>query len=122
MIVFNKDEQTFHLYNDNISYYIYLNNHGYLETIYLGKRLDSINIKSSRTLPNLIWYHRYYDNELKEEHSYDENFTPKTAPLEVSSHGLDDNRFSPIVVKKSNGETATNFTYLSHIIYEWLPT
>ena len=42
MITYLPKQKLFHLTNKSISYYIYLNEEGYLETIYFGKYLPSI--------------------------------------------------------------------------------
>ena len=42
MITYLPKQKLFHLTNKSISYYIYLNEEGYLETIYFGKYLENL--------------------------------------------------------------------------------
>ena len=121
MIIFNKEKRLFHIYNNSISYYIYLNYSNQLEKIYFGKKINIENIEAIRINPSDNWFHKYYDNNIKEELFSVDNYSPRSAFLEVGRHGLDDNRYSPIIIKKYNGITATNFTYIEHRIYKGYP-
>ena len=46
MINFNKEKNIIHLYNDNISYIIYINSKKYLQHVYFGKRISDFDIES----------------------------------------------------------------------------
>lgn len=121
MIKYKNEKRLFHIYNDNISYYVYLNSDNQLEKIYFGKKLDINNLESLRINPTDNWYHKYFDKHENKELFYEDNFAPRSALLEIGRHGLDDNRYSPLILKKVNGITATNFYYVSHNIYNGLP-
>ena len=43
MISFDKDKRVFHITNESISYYIYINSVGHLETLYFGEYLKEID-------------------------------------------------------------------------------
>ena len=42
MISYYSEKKMFHLWNDEVSYYLYINELGIPETLYFGERLDAI--------------------------------------------------------------------------------
>ncbi len=119
MITFNEKNRIFHLTNKSVSYYIYLNAEGYLETVYFGKYLPELNdVDGIRKAYTDNGSTQYFDVEKQVECTYDDNFKSNYARLEVSSHGKMDKRGAPIIIKKDNGSYDTNFIYASYKIYD----
>lgn len=119
MIDFNVNNKVFHLTNNSISYYIYLNESGYLETLYFGKFLPNLNnIDGIRKAYTDNGSTQYFDLESKEELTYKDNFKSNYARLEIASHGRFDKRGAPIIIKRENGSYETNFIYVSYKIYD----
>lgn len=116
MIKFYKDRSVFELKNGSIMYSIYLNNCGYLETVYFGKQIKIYDYDQIRN--DLNHSVTYWDSLSKTEKVYDDGFKPEAAPLELSSHGLFDKRQSPIIIKKADYSYETNFVYKKHKIYK----
>ena len=101
MITYLPKQKLFHLTNKSISYYIYLNEEGYLETIYFGKYLPNIEnidwIRKPYTDNNATQYFSVKDQK---EYTFKDNFRSNRARLEISSHGKNDKRGAPIVIRK----------------------
>ncbi len=123
MITYLPKQKLFHLTNKSISYYIYLNEEGYLETIYFGKYLPNIEnidwIRKPYTDNNATQYFSVKDQK---EYTFKDNFRSNRARLEISSHGKNDKRGAPIVIRKENGSYLTNFLFDSYKIIEGIPT
>lgn len=118
MIIYNEKTNIFHLHNKQISYYIYLNEEGYLENIYFGEYLDNIidphSIRKANVDNNST---QYYDYKKEKECTFSDCFKSNYALLEISTHGLIDKRGAPIIIRRKNGSNVTDFTYVSHEIY-----
>ena len=114
MITF--ENNIFHLSNSSISYIIYLNSDKHLETIYFGKQIEEVNIVGARFGYKDNNSTTFYSKSKEEEFFYPDLYNSKVAREEISSHGLNDNRPSPIIIKKENGDYTTNFIYISHRI------
>lgn len=118
MISYNENTRVFHLTNGYLSYIVYVNDVGILETLYFGKAISGIDdVEPLRR--SAEWHDSsfYYDNVAKKEVKYADSFKNNSAPLEISSHGLFDKRRAPIVIRRTNGSYETDFRYLSHKIY-----
>ncbi len=119
MIKYDEKNKIFHLTNNSISYYLYLNDAGYLETLYFGQYLSEIftsdGIRKAYVDNNATEYFSFKDQK---ECTYTDNFKSTYALLEMSSHGLNDKRGAPVVLKYNNGSTVTNFKYVNHEIYK----
>lgn len=119
MISFDEKNRIFNLSNSRISYYIYLNQHGFLETVYFGKYLPELtNVDGIRKAYTDNGSTQYYDNIDNEEKTYLDNFKSNYARLEIASHGKFDKRGAPIIIKKENGSYETSFVFESYKIYD----
>lgn len=119
MITFNEKSRVFHLTNKSISYYIYLNKEGYLETLYFGKYLSGLDDFSDIRKTNIDNYStQYFNVRESRECTYEDEFKSTYARMEYSPNGKIDKRGAPIVIRKENGSYDTNFVYHSHKIYD----
>lgn len=116
MITFDKQKNTVKLDNGSIAYLIYINCAGYLETVYFGKSVADFDIDIVRKAPPHHEETRYFCREEGKEVCYPDGYKEGVAPLELSSHGRRDKRYSPIVIRRENGSYATDFIYVSHRI------
>lgn len=108
------------LSNQKISYVIYINKFGYLETLYFGKKMDiDSSILNSKNLSDNC--PSYFNLKEKKEERFEKGFKIDASRLELSSHGLMDKRYSPIILKDENGSFESEFLYVSHKIYSGLP-
>ncbi|MCR4661179.1 MAG: alpha-galactosidase [Clostridia bacterium] len=119
MIEYNEKSRVFNITNGSISYMIYLNSEGILETIYFGKAIAPLTDVSALRKSN-EWHDSSftYDNVNKTEYKYSDGFKNNSAPLEIGSHGKYDKRHAPIVIKQANGSYETDFRYDSFVIYK----
>lgn len=110
MIRYNKVQRLLVLDNKSIGYAVYVNEAGYLETVYFGKSLsdysdfDSVRNAGGFATP-------YYDAVSGKEFVYRDGFKQDCAPLEVSTHGLLDKRGAPIIIRGANGSFATDLRF-----------
>lgn len=118
MITFDKQQNTIKLDNGSISYLIYINCEGYLETVYFGKSVVDFDIDVVRKAPESHEETHYFSRERGQEVTYPDGYKEGVAPLELSTHGLRDKRYSPIVIERENGSYATDFVYVSHRIFD----
>ncbi len=119
MIAFNKKTRIVHLTNNKISYYIYINEEGFLETLYFGPFLSDIGESSSIRRANVDnGSTQYFDIKEGKEKTYKDVFKSNYARLEISSHGKFDKRGAPIVLRYKDGSRVTQFSYVSHSIYK----
>lgn len=119
MITFNQQTKIFHLSNQKISYYIYLNDENRLETLYFGPYLSEIcNADSIRKANIDNNSTQYYDAKEKKEKTFQDQFKSNYALLELSSHGVIDKRGAPIILRYKDGSRITEFLYVSHSIYK----
>lgn len=115
MILFDSEKRVFHLCNDEISYYIYINELNIPETLYFGERLNEI--EHIRALTKKGKGKEFYFNcQLGQENLSQTEFRGENARCELSSHGYKDKRGTPILIEY--GLTPTDFRYVSHEIYE----
>lgn len=116
-------DKLFHLHNNNISYYIYCNSHGHLETIYFGEYLEDIgNIDAIRKADIDNDTTQYFDFSKNKEFTYPDHYRYSIESVEISTHGLRDKRGAPIILKKEDGTNVTDFRFVSYEILESLPT
>ena len=110
MIRYNKAQRLLVLDNKSIGYAVYVNEAGYLETVYFGKSLsdysdfDSVRNAGGFATP-------YYDAASGKESVYRDGFKQDCAPLEVSTHGLLDKRGAPVIIRGANGSFATDLRF-----------
>jgi len=119
MISFDKKNKVFHLTNGSISYYIYINSIGYLETLYFGEYIEDIeNVNNIRKWPIDNGETRYFDINTNQDCVYEDVFKSGFARGELPTHGLVDKRGAPIIIEKSNGSYQNSYEYISHKIYQ----
>ena len=112
MINFNKEKRLFHITNNNISYYIYANSAGYLETVYFGEFIDDLfDLDGIRKANQDNNYTQYFSRKDNKEYTHGDHFKSGLSRLEVSPHGLIDKRGAPVIIPKNNGDYVTNFLY-----------
>ena len=122
MITFDPTTNTIHLCNGRISYIVYINAVGYLETLYFGPALarvpDPANVRAFGTFHDASFY---YDAEEGAEHAYADGYKNNGAPQEISSHGGTDKRHAPLVVRRPDGSFESDWRYVSHEVLEGVP-
>jgi alpha-galactosidase len=114
MIEYIEKDKLVHLFNRNISYYISINESGYLETRYIGRRFDDNESLSASFKPYNI---SVYDSKQNKEVFLPGGLKLDTCPLEISSHGSIDKREAPVIFTQNDGSTLNRFIYISHTIY-----
>lgn len=117
MINYDSVNKTVKLDNDSVEYLIYINDEGYLETVYFGKSIKNFDIDFIRKAPHWHEDANIYDLAVKQEVPYSDGFKESCAPLELSTHARRDKRGAPIIIRRPNGSFATDFLYVSHRIY-----
>lgn len=120
MINFRKEKNIVHLYNDNISYIIYINSKNYLQHVYFGKRINDFDIDSYLEL-GWDWPKTYLGKDTK-EYRYEDGFYNDRSLMEMATHGIHDKRGAPVILKDKEGNTYTDLRYVSHRIYQGKPT
>lgn len=115
MILYNSKKRIFHLCNDEISYYIFINELDIPETLYFGEQLDSIEHISALTKKGL-GQEQYLDYQIGQEYLSQSEYRSEVSRTELSSHGYKDKRGTPILME--HGLKPTDFRYVSHDIYE----
>lgn len=117
MITFNEKTRIFHLTNQSISYYIYLNQEQRLEKLYFGTYLSEISnadaIRKANVDNNST---QFYDDKDHQEKTFIDQFKSNYALLELSSHGVIDKRGAPIILRYKDGSRITEFLYVEHRI------
>lgn len=117
MITFNEKTRIFHLTNQSISYYIYLNQEQRLEKLYFGPYLSEISnadaIRKANVDNNST---QFYDDKDHQEKTFIDQFKSNYALLELSSHGVIDKRGAPIILRYKDGSRITEFLYVEHRI------
>ena len=113
----------FTLTNGRIAYVVYLNDAGYLETLYFGgtpgepAACDLAAVRDAGSLGSP----RYVFLEGREE-EYADGFFRNAAPLEFSPHATWDKRGAPVILRGGKGGFETDFRYESYQIAEGLPS
>lgn len=115
MISYNSEKRMFHLCNDEVSYYIYINELDIPETLYFGERLDTLEQISALTKKGL-GQEQYLNCQTGQEYLSQSEYRSEVSRTEISSHGYKDKRGTPILLE--HGLKTTDFRYVSHEIYE----
>jgi alpha-galactosidase len=113
-IKFHKQSREFHLYNDQLSYIIKVLKNDQLGQLYFGKRVvdrDNHDYLVENTYRPVTSY--VYDN--------DYSFSLGNMKQEYPAYGTTDYRLPALEIKQPNGSNITNFTYVSHRIYDGKP-
>lgn len=117
MIRFDSERNVFILDNHSISYIIYKNSVGVLETLYFGETIDDIYDVASIAKAKIDnGSTQYFDRKEGVEKSYIDGFKSTCARLEVGTHGLFDKRGGPIIAVKCDGSYENEYRYISHEI------
>ena len=111
MITFNKEQQVFHLCNNQISYLIEVEEHGYLAHLYFGKKINHYS------------GHYQYVRDMRSFGPYPEaadhdTFSLDTVTLEYPGYGFGDFREPAYNFKLKNGSRITDFRYDSFEIVQ----
>ena len=114
-ISFEPKEKVFHLHNDRISYYFFINGEGYLQHLYFGPRLDEVSIEGICSRGDWSW--QYYDDEEDKETMSPGKYYPEFSSMETTLNGGFDKRTTDIVLEQSNGSFYTAFHYVAHRVY-----
>ena len=111
MITFNKEQQVFHLCNNQISYLIEVEEHGYLAHLYFGKKINHYS------------GHYQYVRDMRSFGPYPEaadhdTFSLDTVMLECPGYGFGDFREPAYNFKLKDGSRITDFRYDSFEIVQ----
>lgn len=113
MINFDSKRRLFHLYNDNFSYYFYINKLGYLIHLYSGKFLYDIDIERLTERYAERYAYLEGDKEVCDESYY---FSLQGANFECATFNTADKRGAFAIVKNTDESLLTDFRYVSHKI------
>ncbi len=120
MIRYNKQARILALDNGSIGYAIYINDAGYLETVYFGKSLGDYSDFTCARKAGEYATPRYSVAEGRDV-GYRDGFKADCAPLEISPHGLTDKRGAPVIIRGEDGSFITDLRYRSHRRYKGAP-
>lgn len=113
-VIYHQSSQTFHLYNNEISYIIKVLKNGHLGQLYYGQKItdresfDHLLELSSRDMAPCTF-------------EDDHNFTLENIKQEYPSYGSGDMRHPAIDILQENGSRILNSEYLSHSILKGKP-
>jgi len=109
-IIFHETSQTFHLYNDDMSYIFKILKNGQLGQLYYGKAIrDSHNFDHLLELSSRDMAPCSFEN--------DKLFTLENIKQEYPSYGSGDMRYPAIDILQENGSRILNFVYQEHHIF-----
>ncbi|GAB6168606.1 alpha-galactosidase [Clostridium carnis] len=113
-VIFHKETQEFHLYNEEISYIIHILPNGHIGNLYFGKRIDPYKN-----------YNHLFEGEYRPLAAYveegDNKFSLQNTRQEYPTFGLSDFRKGAFLIKQENGSEISNFKYESHKIINGKP-
>ena len=115
MITYHKDARMFVLENGSMGYAIYVNDAGYLETVYFGRHMEDYTDVSCMRDAGGYATARYLVKSGADV-GYADGFKADCAPLECSPHALSDKRGAPLIVRDGSGSYVTDFRYDSYTI------
>lgn len=113
-IVFHNESNTFHIYNNHISYIFKILRNGHLGNIYYGK-----NIKDRVNFDHLLDFYPRMMNVW--QYDGDKTFSLEHIRQEYPSYGTGDMRLPAIEILQENGSRISDFKYLSHRIIKGKP-
>lgn len=119
-ISFDKKRKLFHLTNNKISYYFFVNEKNILQHLYFGSYLDDINIESITNL-GWDWSKTYLEKDTNIEKFYQDNYYSDRSLTEMASHGVNDKKGAPIIINHKDNSNLTDLRYKSHRIYKGKP-
>ena len=120
MITYHEDVRMFVLDNGSMGYAIYVNDAGYLETVYFGRHMaDYTDVSCMRDAGGYATPRYLVTSDA--DVGYADGFKADCAPLECSPHALTDKRGAPLIVRDGSGSYVTDFRYDSYTIEEGAP-
>lgn len=120
MIEINKEFNTFHLYNNKMSLFLYVNQMKHIETIYFGEFKSGLSLDDKLQFED-NWSTSFYDTKIKKEFVIDKKSSNRLSRFEIGTHGLADNRPATLIFQKENGNYETNLEYISYKIFKGYP-
>ena len=115
-IIYNESTKTFNLTAGSSSYCMSIYPLGYIVNHHYGKKIPDTDFSS------YVVYSTRTASFNPSRNNGADLFTMDTAPLEYSSFGTGDYRRSGIRIRAAEGNTATDFRYVSHRIYAGKPS
>lgn len=112
-ITYDKNTQTFHLFNKKISYFLKVTPAGHIAHLYWGKRLHVLNLDYLLKAKDFDVYLEQYEDL--------QNCQLESLPQEYPSFGNNDLRSPAIEVTYENGSSISDFRYHSHSIIPGKP-
>lgn len=113
-VVFHPQDQSFHLYNEQISYVFTILKNGQLGQLYFGKRIaDRESFAHMLQLRSCVMAPCTYRD--------DPNFSLESIKQEYPAYGTGDYRDPAYQMRLQDGSRITNFVYLSHSIEKGKP-
>ncbi len=107
MITFNETTKTFHLSNKEISYIMKLDDNKHLLHLYFAKKIHNADNDDQLFFGHL-------DNQLFNGDRLLNSYRPK----EYGSYGTGDFREPAFVIRQEDGNSISDFSYISHEIYQ----
>lgn len=113
-IIFHNESNTFHIYNNQISYIFKVLRNGHLGNIYYGKKT-----KDRISFDHLIDFYPRMMNVW--QYDGDKTFSLEHIRQEYPSYGTGDMRLPAIEILQENGSRISDFKYLNHKITKRKP-
>ena len=113
-IIFHNESNTFHIYNNQISYIFKVLRNGHLGNIYYGKKT-----KDRISFDHLIDFYPRMMNVW--QYDGDKTFSLEHIRQEYPSYGRGDMRLPAIEILQENGSRISDFKYLNHKITKGKP-
>ncbi|WP_297714100.1 alpha-galactosidase [Clostridium sp.] len=113
-IIFHNESNTFHIYNNQISYIFKVLRNGHLGNIYYGKK-----IKDRISFDHLLDFYPRMMNVW--QYDGDKTFSLEHIRQEYPSYGTGDMRSPAIEILQENGSRISDFKYLNHKITKGKP-
>jgi alpha-galactosidase len=109
-IIYHKNDNTFHLYNDKISYVFTILKNGQASNLYFGKK-----IHDREDFSHILNFGRRDMSPCQYE---DNGFSMDYLNAEYPTSGTGDLRFTACEVENSDGANYADFRYVSHRIFD----
>ena len=120
-IIFNKEKKIFKIENNNFSYIFYINQLGILVKLYLGKKINDLDLNSFSYINNLnADSYNFLDLKTNKEviNDKDNYFSGLTSDIEAPSFLTYDKRGPLVIINHQDNSSLTDFRYVSHKIYK----
>lgn len=109
-IIFDKEQQIFHLQNSQLSYIVGIEKEQYITHRYFGTRLSSYN--GSNELQQID--RGFATNPIPD----DRQFSLNAWPMETSTQGNGDHRIPNYQIRNEQGQNVTDFRFKDYVIYQ----